>query len=79
MNRFRGRKMSWDPRSLLLLSQLPLQADCYITGKQTYGSYEYLGDTSPSLSCSCPNLLEADDPESKIIHYLMRNFNNNSP
>ena len=52
MKRIRGRKMSWDPRSILYLSQLPLQVKGYMRGQQLY---EYLGE---SKCYSCPNLVD---------------------
>ena len=53
MKRVRLRKMSWDPRSFLYLSQLPLHVKFdYMTGKQ---GYKHLGETK---SISCPDHLD---------------------
>ena len=60
MKRFRGRKMSWDPRSILYLSQLPLHVKGYMKGQQLY---EYLGE---SKCYSCPNLVDELEGERKF-------------
>ena len=62
MKRVRLRKMSWDPRSFLYLSQLPLHVKFdYMTGKQ---GYKHLGETK---SISCPDHLDkiSDDTVTK--------------
>ena len=60
MKRFKGRKMSWDPRSILYLSQLPLHVKGYMKGQQVY---DYLGE---SKSYSCPNLVDELEGERKF-------------
>ena len=59
MKRFRLRKMSWDPRSILYLTQLPLRVDSYVKGEQPYERFKL----KESACYSCPDLLEAIDEE----------------
>ena len=60
--------MSWDPRSVLYLTQLPLHVNSLVKGEQPYESF-----ASKEHTCySCPDLLEAIDEEGKygiIISY----------
>ena len=61
MKRFRLRKMSWDPRSILYLTQLPLHVNSYVKGEQPYESFV----TKENACYSCPDLLAAIDEEGK--------------
>ena len=50
--RLKFRKMSWDPRSMLYVSQFPRQVHCYLKGQPIY---ENLGE----YKCySCPDLTD---------------------
>ena len=51
--------MSWDPRSILYLTQLPLRVDSYVKGEQPYERFKL----KESACYSCPDLLEAIDEE----------------
>ena len=66
MKRFRLRKMSWDPRSILYLTQLPLHVNSYVKGEQPYESF----GSKESAYYSCPDLLEAIDEEGKQIRNI---------
>ena len=55
--------MSWDPRSILYLTQLPLQVNSYVKGEQPYESF-----VNKENACySCPDLLAAIDEEGKHL------------
>ena len=65
MKRLRLRKMSWDPRSILYLSQFPLQVNSYMKGEQCY---ENLGENK---CFSCPDLLDAIEKEGKCMKLVV--------
>ena len=63
MKRLKLRKMSWDPRSILYLSQFPLHVNCYLKGRPRY---ENLGENK---CYSCPDLLDIGEGQGKYTRF----------